>query len=155
MGWIFCDKSRKSLISELVRPWTSTVGRFGETLKATVRGNILWAVHRTTSNVGDDVRVYIVCYLLKKDGPLWGYKSIGEADGPFYYTCPLSYLDLAPIRNPAWRAGVRRYHCDRGNKIGRAEANHNANETHGLRLQYKMRTGLDWHEPKFPRIAVG
>lgn len=131
MGWIFCDKTRKSLIQELVRPWTSTVGRRCETLKATVRGNILWAVHRSSTQYSTEERTYIVCYLLQKDGPLWGYKAISEADGPFYYTCPVSYLDIAPIANPAWRAGVRRYHCDRGNKVGLQEAKSRAYQTHG------------------------
>ena len=32
---------------------------------------------------------------------------------PYYYTCPLSYLDLAPEQSADWRAGVRAYHARR------------------------------------------
>lgn len=32
---------------------------------------------------------------------------------PYYYSCPLSYLDLAPEQSAEWRAGVRAYHARR------------------------------------------
>jgi hypothetical protein len=32
---------------------------------------------------------------------------------PYYYSCPLSYLDLAPEQSADWRAGVRAYHVRR------------------------------------------
>ena len=36
-----------------------------------------------------------------------------ESMHPYYYTCPLSYLDLAPEQSADWRAGVRAYHARR------------------------------------------
>lgn len=49
----------------------------------------------------------------------WGYKSMSEHDGPYYYTCPTSLLDMAsPLEDTernkhaiGWRAKVREYHA--------------------------------------------
>ena len=45
----------------------------------------------------------------------WGYKDMEESMHPYYYSCPLSYLELVPIDqyggNAAWRAGVQQYHA--------------------------------------------
>jgi hypothetical protein len=32
---------------------------------------------------------------------------------PYYYSCPLRFLDLAPEQSRAWREGVRAYHAQR------------------------------------------
>ncbi|MCK5431218.1 MAG: hypothetical protein KAJ03_00670, partial [Gammaproteobacteria bacterium] len=42
----------------------------------------------------------------------WGYKPLSEAEHPYYYTCPLSYLKLAPPTSPEWREMVRAHHED-------------------------------------------
>lgn len=45
----------------------------------------------------------------------WGYKDLDEICGPYYYSCPLKYLDLVPIEtyggNDEWRENVRQYHA--------------------------------------------
>jgi hypothetical protein len=44
----------------------------------------------------------------------WGYKDLDESMGPYYFSCPLKYLDMVPIDryggNAEWRAGVVAYH---------------------------------------------
>jgi hypothetical protein len=57
---------------------------------------------------------FICCTLLGSEpGFGWGCKHITESMGPAYYSCPLSYLDMAPVRSPEWREQVRRYHAPR------------------------------------------
>ena len=38
-----------------------------------------------------------------------------ESVHPFFYSCPLGYLEMVPIEtsggNPEWRVGVRAYHA--------------------------------------------
>src|SRR3546814_16245151 len=68
-------------------------------------------VHRDLSP-GQSLR-YIRCDLLECSGGQWGYKPLDESMHPYYYSCPLSYLDLAPEQSADWRAGVRAYHARR------------------------------------------
>ncbi|MDO7894611.1 hypothetical protein Q5Z23_33160, partial [Pseudomonas aeruginosa] len=86
-----------------------------------LRGNVLWSVTEVTAKVegvhrhlapGQSLR-YIRCDLLERSGDQWGYKPLDESMHPYYYTCPLSYLDLAPEQSADWRAGVRAYHARR------------------------------------------
>ena len=80
---------------------------------------MLWSVIEMTAKVeglhhdlapGQSLR-YIRCDLLEGSGRQWGYKPMDESMHPFYYSCPLSYLDLAPEQSAQWRAGVRAYHA--------------------------------------------
>ena len=45
----------------------------------------------------------------------WGYKDLDEAMFPYYFSCPLKYLDMVPIEiyggHPEWRERVRAYHA--------------------------------------------
>ena len=68
-------------------------------------------VHRDLAP-GQSLR-YIRCDLLERSGGQWGYKPLDESMHPYYYTCPLSYLDLAPEQSADWRAGVRAFHTRR------------------------------------------
>jgi hypothetical protein len=47
---------------------------------------------------------------------MWYHKPMEESMGPYYYSCPLSYLDLAPVASWHWRDGVIQYHARRGSK---------------------------------------
>jgi len=52
----------------------------------------------------------IGCHLLESEGREWGYKFLVEAEHPYYYSCPLRYLDMAPQRCATWRARVHAFH---------------------------------------------
>lgn len=116
MGRLFSHFSRADLIRKLAQTEDNEyVHR--ETLKYTLRGNILWSVSRITAKqdqpslaAGQSLTL-ICCDLLQRSGELWGYKSLSEADHPFYYTCPLGYLRLAPVFSADWREGVQAYHA--------------------------------------------
>ena len=120
MGWYFSRQSRHQLIQELIEPRDNEQLR-AETVAHTLRGNVLWSVVRITAKqegikpglgVGDSYH-YIRCDLLEGSGNEWGYKPMDESMHPYYYSCPLSYLAMAPEQSPEWREGVRAYHARR------------------------------------------
>jgi hypothetical protein len=117
MGWEYAWRSRKELIAHLCDEPTDykTLVR-----KATSeRGeSVLWAVHE----IGPDDKEnpgfrFIMCYLMRYDGKsrLHGYTEMGETMGPFYYSCPLSFLEMVPEAQgenvKQWRENVRKYHA--------------------------------------------
>ena len=58
---------------------------------------------------------WITCDLIRCHAGEWGYKDMSEACGPFYFSCPLKYLDLVPIEsyggNAEWRQQVQEHHA--------------------------------------------
>lgn len=118
MGWFYSFTSRAELIHELTQAQENTHIR-RETLKHTLRGNVLWSVVRITAKhdslvmkAGESVN-RIFCDLLSCTDGEWGYKPLSEEDRPFYYSCPLSYLVLAPVISVAWREDVKAHHAAR------------------------------------------
>ncbi|AMO76049.1 hypothetical protein [Pseudomonas citronellolis] len=120
MGWFFSPRSRSELIAELVEP-QETERASAKVIAHTLRGNVLWSVVEVTAKVegvspslapGQSLR-YIRCDLLQRHGNEWGYKPLDESMHPYYYTCPLRYLELAPEQSREWRERVRAYHARR------------------------------------------
>lgn len=123
MGCTYSHWSRSELIDELIQPEESEVVRC-ETLTHTLHGNVLWSVVRVTAKqpgvIGLDTGQsthFIACHLLQRSGAQWGYVPMDEAMHPFYYSCPLPYLDMAPEQSSEWREGVRAYHTRRGTPV--------------------------------------
>jgi len=123
MGWKFTALTRDQLIRELVAP-EDTERANRKVIDHTLDGDVLWSVVRVTAKqagvmglaVGDSV-CFIACDLLEGSG----YKSLAEAEHPYYYSCPLRYLDMAPQQCAAWRGWVRTYHEQRhvrGDTVG-------------------------------------
>lgn len=120
MGWYFNNHktSKKELISELIQSeeWNSINEYSRRTIAHCLRGNVLWSVVEITQKHATNL--YILCDVLvsKKHpdgGYTWGYKPMSEIEGPYYYTCPLKYLAMAPSVNEVWRNKVRDYHLKR------------------------------------------
>ncbi|RTB44101.1 hypothetical protein [Pseudomonas aeruginosa] len=120
MGWLYTRQSRSELIAELIKP-QETERASVKVIAHALRGNVLWSVAEVTAKVdgvhrdlapGQSLR-YIRCDLLQGSAGEWGYKSLDESAQPYYYSCPLSYLKLAPELSPEWRAGVHAYHAQR------------------------------------------
>lgn len=129
MGWLYSSRSRSELIHHLIQPednpHVST-----RVIAHTLRGNVLWSVVELTAKVegvhrdlaaGESLR-YIRCDLLQRSGGQWGYKDLRESVHPFYYTCPLSYLDMVPVASPEWREHVHAYHAQRRGLMAPAAA---------------------------------
>ena len=127
MGWTYPNgATRQSLIEDRIKSWERDIN--GITVKATClascfRGGrfsgILWAVwEQTFEKDGTQVeaeRRWITCDMIGCHSKEWGYKDMSEACGPFYYSCPLKYLDLVPLDryggNSSWRQQVREHHA--------------------------------------------
>ncbi|WP_372166042.1 hypothetical protein [Xanthomonas axonopodis] len=120
MGWYFSSQSRPELIAQLIAP-QETERASVKVIAHALRGNVLWSVSEVTAKaegvhrdlaLGQSLRS-IRCDLLERSGDQWGHKPLEECMHPYYYSCPLSYLDLAPEQSADWRAGVRAYHARR------------------------------------------
>ena len=119
MGWTYVRTSRDQLIRELTAPQNGECVR-SEVIDHTLVGNVLWTVVRITAkqasttglSAGESVCL-IGCNLLESAGCEWGYKALTEAEHPYYYSCPLRYLDMAPVQSPEWREGVLAHHARR------------------------------------------
>ena len=128
MGWIFKPGiTRQELIAEQIKGWERT-REDGTVVKLTslahcyrggVFSGVLWSVWERTF-IKDDQQIeppqrWIICDLLRCVGGEWGYKDIEESMHPYFYSCPLKYLDLVPIDqnggNVEWRGLVRQYHA--------------------------------------------
>jgi len=128
MGWLYiAGISRRELIADNTRNWERT-REDGTIIKSTClahcyRGGIfsgvLWSVWERTF-MKDDQPVEqpqrcIVCDLLRCDGGEWGYKDMEESMQPYFYSCPIGYLNLVPLDrfggNAQWRSLVKKYHA--------------------------------------------
>jgi hypothetical protein len=85
--------------------------------KHCIRGNCLWKIAVVEDLVGGEwiekIRLIALDLLAKGSRPDegWGYKDMDETMGPYYYSCPISYLDMVPCPDSEnarkWRAEVR------------------------------------------------
>ena len=132
MGWTYPHGlNRKQLIAQRVEGWERDTGEMlvkSTCLKHCYRGGVfsgvLWSVwERTFMKDGDEVQPserWIQCDLLRCDQGSWGYKDMMEAEHPYFFSCPLGYLDLVPINeyggNTEWREQVIEHHRRRAEK---------------------------------------
>ena len=122
MGWLFSTNwpTRASMREHLCND------NGLKTIKSCWKGNNLWAVQEYTydqgEKAGQTVR-FIALYLVRWHGgdcKGWGYKDMDESAGPYYYNCPLSYLDMVPDPGgyaTEWRAKVREQHAASTRKL--------------------------------------
>jgi hypothetical protein len=103
MGWYYgYNNSRADIIREITTDGAKTLRKF-------TSGNTLWTVQETK-----DGAKFIGCYLLQRAGRNeWGYKPMDESMHPYYYSCPLAFLNDAPSACEEWRLKVRAYHAER------------------------------------------
>lgn len=119
MGWLYGWDRRKDLIDHLVG------GNGVATVAHCLKGNNLWVVHE------HEGKRWVCLYLIRgRNGHNgWGYKELDETMAPYYYNCPLSYIDMCEELDSQssrdWRASVRKWH-----------AAQKAKSTPGARLSY-------------------
>ena len=120
MGWLFSPRTRAELIRDLTQPEDQARAHV-RVIAHTLRGNVLWSVTEVTAKTegthpdlkpGESMR-YIRCDLLQRSGGELGYKAMDESMAPYYYSCPLRYLDMAKELSPIWREKVRAHHAQR------------------------------------------
>jgi len=113
MGWDFTrNASKADIVRERTKTWVYD-GRKGETLTHKVIGKTLWTVRKVTEIAsGKQLSLYIGCDLLdSQKGFGWGYKDMGEEMHPYYYDCPLAFLDMVPVACQEWRDKVIAWHA--------------------------------------------
>ncbi|EOG4616411.1 hypothetical protein ACLD9I_006088 [Pseudomonas aeruginosa] len=124
MGWLFSSRTRSELIRDLTQPEDHTHAHV-RVIAHTLRGNVLWSVTEVTAKTegvhsdlapGESIR-YIRCDLLQRRDGEWGYKAMDESMAPYYYSCPLRYLDMAKELSPAWREKVPAHHARRRQSV--------------------------------------
>lgn len=122
MGWLFIrGASKADVIDDLITPEENEERRW-ETIAHCVRGNILWSVVEITYKDDRPSRRFIVCYLLRSSqGDGWGYKYMEESVHPYYYSCPLKYLDMAPVADAEWRTKVHNHHGTRNRRLEKGQ----------------------------------
>lgn len=115
MGWFFENVCKKGMIAQLITGRDKVV-----CVAHCYRGNrfsgILWSVWEDqTVEVGPRMR-WIGCDIMKYQDGSWGYKPLSEGMHPYYYSCPLGYLKMAPEASKEWRKFVVQYHNQRKKK---------------------------------------
>lgn len=129
MGWTFTFiRDKAAFIRDRIEGW-KTINSDKEIVRGTcldhsVRGNSLWTLWETSwTREGEDKPYRVERWIGldriasdRKEG--WGYKDMEESMHPYYYDCPLKFLEQAPEKSPEWRAGVRAYHAaKRGKRV--------------------------------------
>lgn len=128
MGWYYRNGGgRKDLIHELAQNreltneqgMTVTTTCLAHCYRGGVFSGVLWSVwERQFTKQGcqcEPTERWIGCDLMRCDQGEWGYKPLDESMGPYYYSCPVSYLKLVPPDqfggNEEWREGVVAHHA--------------------------------------------
>lgn len=108
MGWLF--SSRWTNKQEMRRHLTEENGI--KTIKSCWKGNNLWAVQEYTYSDGPEagktVR-FVALYLCRFHKDEGGYKDMDESSGPYYYNCPISYIEMVEAHERENCYGPRSY----------------------------------------------
>jgi len=155
MGWSFArGASKADLINELTATWQQD-GVTARCLASSVRGNVLWSVREIAYADGRTERVIACDLLASQRGYGWGYKGMQESWGPCYYTCPLSYLEMAPEASPEWRAKVRAHHDLTARRLAVELAIGETVKLDGVTIPYVTVTGLPKGKGPFAGLYGG
>lgn len=101
MGYMFSRQTKAELVEELKRDNPLIT-------EWSLNGNELWGLYPISTNQPSDLM--IVLFLLASHGDEYGYQVMDESAQPYYYTCPLKFLNKAVELSPEWRTNVRAYH---------------------------------------------
>lgn len=128
MGWLYSThpQVKSSYVKEILDYNFGASSRF-TLLDHSLRRSRLWVLVQP-----DGHEPQIGLFLLQRgnDG-CWGHKDMDEADGPYYYDCPLRWLDRAPEppcpvaghhrdSGRSWRDFVRDHHAQQAASRKRA-----------------------------------
>ena len=120
MGWDFTEgATRKHVIWEITMSFDDASGKHWRCIAHKAGKDAYWSVWQAGD---DETSRYILCSLIEKQKEFgYGYKNMSEETGPFYYDCPLEYLDMTPaptgIYCNDWRDNVRKWHNEQNRII--------------------------------------
>lgn len=136
MGWSFGHSRRADLIRDLTRTEVgekATRTCVAHCYRGSAHRGVLWSVWSVQDKTTGAETRYIGCDILEYlrgngSGNEWGYKDLCESSGPYYYSCPLAYLEMVPVPDSpyaaGWRANVRAWHAEHGRKLVKGRAYH-------------------------------
>ena len=138
MGWLFTkNATKKDIVNKLIEPterqqetdWSNEKQQIIKldndisikTIAHKLVGKILYQVVEITRYYHNDTKStkFILISIIEKQRNYgYGYKSMSEASEPYYYDCPLKFLELAQTTNQQWRDKVIKKHNTPKTKIG-------------------------------------
>lgn len=101
MGWY--SGNRKEEVKKHIGPWDSVEGVRCGAIKHFATGSEDWFLMEARKQDGALVDTWIGL-MIWDDGM---YKPMDEGVGPYYYGCPVAWLDLVPAPNSPSAAGWR------------------------------------------------
>jgi len=105
MGWLFPHEciTKQSLVDLVIGNWKTA----GYDIQATKKvGKGLWILGTPAMSSYP----IIAFYLMERQQGTWGYKDMDESMHPYYYDCPMDWLEKAPVVSQPWRDGVHAHH---------------------------------------------
>lgn len=104
MGWTYCEtwQTRTDLENALLNESRAT----NRLIAHKWVGSNLWIVEKSLANIP----TIFVLLTAKHKNYGYGYKDMSEGMHPFYYDCPLDFLEKAPIACQEWRDKVAAFH---------------------------------------------
>lgn len=120
MGWLFetYPSSKSDYIDRILKRNFAPANPDASCtlLDHSLRGNNLWLLVKPSV-----LQPFIALFRLERHDGCWGYKDMCESSGPYYYDCPLKFLDQAPEpqgfnrdhadSGRSWRGFVREHHA--------------------------------------------
>lgn len=99
MGWDSSDRWNKKadVVAELLNNLTGNPNF--ELLDHKVTSEGLWSLIKKHANN----EIYIYFDLIEKQDKKFYVKSMSEMEGPYYYSCPKSFVERAKVTNEQWR----------------------------------------------------
>jgi hypothetical protein len=121
MGWLHethPSGSKQQYVTDLLQRNFNNRPGHCELLDHSLRGNHLWLLVRLND---PGAQPSIGLFLLRCHNGCWGYKGMSEEDSPYFYDCPLKFLEQAPEPRSfnlnhrdsgrSWRDFVREHHA--------------------------------------------
>ena len=99
MGWDGTFTTKAERVESLNRECSRQ-----RVIKHSLRGARLWQIVEIKETGERFIRVYLVRKVRGTDEIVT--KGMSESEGPFYYDCPLKFLDEVPVANEEWRNEV-------------------------------------------------
>lgn len=111
MGWTTEHTSRDEVVKRESGPWQAVEGTTVTALKHSRTGNEDWFLYQVEKDGKVDHK--FISVMVWEDG---AHKEMDEVCGPYYYNCPVEWLDEVPQPDhtyaagyaSGWRAEVRR-----------------------------------------------
>lgn len=103
MGWTSNDGGRENVTKRQRQPWTTVSGNTVTVLKHHRHKDQDWFLCEVRDPAGNFVSKSIQLTVWEGGA----HKEMSAAMHPYYYGCPVSWLDEVPEENATWRAAVR------------------------------------------------